>query len=474
MDAVKASAAREGSAIRPDTPHRRRWGLVLGGALCVAAAIGAAVWLRPGHPQSGAWAPGMPVPAQAVGIAPVTKGDIPIVMTALGTVTPLATVTVKTQVNGYLMEIGFKEGQTVKRGDFLAQIDPRPYEVLLAQYEGQLAKDRALLEDAQVNLDRYETLFAQDSIAKQTLDTQRATVHQDQGAVQTDIALIDTQKLNLTYCHIVSPVDGRVGVRQVDAGNYVTSGDPNGIVVVTKMQPISVLFTLPEDNLPQVMRRLASGAKLPATAYDRTNSTKIAEGIVSAVDNQIDTTTGTVKVRAQFPNTDLALFPQQFVNVRLLVDTLREIPMVPNAAVQRGAPGIFVFRINDDHTVSIRKVQVAAADDVHTAILAGLDPGDKVVIDGADRLRDKDRVVWGDAGSAGRGSPAAAKAPGEPSAKRPESAAEGDSNPHPGGRPDGAADGGSKGPWNASRDRQSDSVTPLKARQDGASDGMSR
>lgn len=471
MDAVNESGARGGSAIRPKGRSLRRWGLA---SLCVAAAIGAAVWLRPGNRQSGAGAPGMPIPPQAVGVAAVTRGDIPIVMTALGTVTPLATVTIKTQVSGYLMEIGFKEGQTVKRGDFLAQIDPRPYEVLLAQYEGQLAKDRALLEDAQVNLFRYETLFAQDSIAKQTLDTQRATVHQDQGAVQTDIALIDTQKLNLTYCRIVSPVDGRVGLRQVDVGNYVQSSDANGIVVVTKLQPISVLFTLPEDSVPQVMRRIAAGAKLQATAYDRTNSTKIAEGVVLSVDNQVDTATGTVKLRAEFQNTDLALFPNQFVNVRLLVDTLREISMLPNAAVQRGAPGTFVFRINDDRTVSIRQIRVGAVDDVHTAILAGLDPGDKVVIDGADRLRDKDRVVWGDAGAAGRGAPAAGNGAAEPSARRPEGSSDGASSPRSGGRPDGAADGGSKGPWNAAADTQSGAVAPLKALQDGASGGTSR
>jgi multidrug efflux system membrane fusion protein len=380
--------------------RRRYWYGAIALLIVLGLAAGIVFRLRSGQRAQLGGPRGFAGGPQVVGVATAATGSIPIVLGALGTVTPLATVTVKTQVSGYLTEIGFKEGQMVKKGDFIAQVDPRPYQVLLAQYEAQLARDRALLQDAEVNLARYETLFAQDSIAKQTLDTQRATVHQDLAAVQMDVALIDTQRLNLTYCHIVAPVDGRVGLRQVDVGNYIQSSDPNGIVVIAQLQPISVLFTLPEDNLAAVMKRLTAGAQLPVTAYDRTNSRSISEGVLETVDNQVDTTTGTVKLRATFPNRDLALFPQQFVNARLLVDTVRGVVVVPNPAVQRGAPGTFVYLVSQDHIVSIRPVSLGPADDKLTAVLSGLDPGDAVVVDGTDRLRDGDRVTWNGPGGA--------------------------------------------------------------------------
>lgn len=368
---------------------RRSWRRLLVWLLLVAAIVAAAVWYfhRPqtqpkggGRSQAGA-----PVP---VGVSPVGKGDMPVTLTQLGTVTPLATVTVKTQISGYLVQVAFKEGQMVNKGDFLAQIDPRPYQVALEQAQAQLGKDQALLKNAQVDLQRYNTLVAQNSIAKQTRDTQVSLVAQDEATVKADQAQIDAQKLNLTYCRIVSPVTGRVGLRQVDAGNYVQTSDPNGIVVVTQLQPISVIFTLPEDNLPEVMKRVRAGASLPVTAYDRTGSAELAKGKLDTVDNQIDTTTGTVKLRAIFDNEQETLFPNQFVNVKLLVNTLHDADIVPNSAVQRGAPGTFVYVVQPDHTVAVQKVKPGPTEGQQIAILSGLKPGESVVIDGADRLRD--------------------------------------------------------------------------------------
>jgi multidrug efflux system membrane fusion protein len=328
-----------------------------------------------------------------IGVTAVEKGDMPVTLSQLGTVTPLAMVTVKTQLSGYLVQVGFQEGQMVKKGDFLAQIDPRPYQVALEQAQAQLAKDQALLRNAQVDLQRYNTLVSQNSIAKQTRDTQVSLVAQDEATVKVDQAQIDAQKLNLTYCRIVSPVTGRVGLRQVDAGNYVQTSDPNGIVVVTQLQPISVIFTLPEDNLPEVMKRVRAGAVLPVTAYDRTGATELAGGKLDTVDNQIDTTTGTVKLRAIFDNEQLALFPNQFVNVKLLVNTLHDADLVPNSAIQRGAPGTFVYVAKPDRTVAVQKVKLGPSDGQRIAILSGLEPGESVVTDGADRLRDGAKVT---------------------------------------------------------------------------------
>jgi len=362
--------------------------------LLVLAIVGAGVWYFPrsetqqknaGRPQAGA-----PIP---VGVAPVAKGDMPVILSQLGTVTPLATVTLKTQINGYLTEVAFQEGQMVTKGDFLAQIDPRPYQVALEQAEAQLAKDQALLRNARVDLQRYNTLVAENSIARQTRDTQVSLVAQYEATVKSDQAQIDAQKLNLTYCHIVAPVTGRVGLRQVDAGNYVQTSDPNGIVVVTQLQPISVIFTLPEDNLPAVFERWHAGALLPVTAYDRSGSVELDKGTLSTIDNQIDTTTGTVKLRAMFNNEQLALFPNQFVNVQLVVDTLHNVDIVPSASIQRGAPGTFVYLVKPDHTVAVQKVKLGPTDGRHIAILSGLEPGESIVVDGTDRLRDGAKVT---------------------------------------------------------------------------------
>ena len=305
----------------PAPPRRSRWGSLLGwliALLLVGAAIAWIVLRAAPQAPTGRFQSGGPLP---VGTSTVATGDMPVILTALGTVTPLAIVTVKTQISGQLVEVAFKEGQFVNKGDFLAQIDPRPYQVALAQAQAQLAKDEAVLKNSQVDLQRYRTLVAQNSLARQTLDTQAATVQQNLATVQADQAQIDTQKLNLTYCRIVSPISGRVGLRQVDPGNYVQTSDANGIVVITQMEPLSVIFTLPEDNLQTVLRRTRSGAALQATAFDRTGTNKLDTGRLETIDNQIDTSTGTVKLRAVFENHEQNLFPNQFVNIQLLVET---------------------------------------------------------------------------------------------------------------------------------------------------------
>jgi multidrug efflux system membrane fusion protein len=371
--------------------------------LLIVAGLVAWVVLRSGHqaaPRGGRFQSNGPMP---VGTAKVVKGDMPIILNALGTVTPLATVTVKTQINGQLVEVAFQEGQLVNKGDFLAQIDPRPYQVALEQAEGQLAKDQAALKNSEVDLARYRTLVAQNSIARQQLDTQAALVEQNRGVIKTDQAQVDTQKLNLTYAHIVAPSGGRVGLRQVDQGNYVQTSDANGLVVITQLQPISVIFTLPEDNLRQVMKRIAAGATLTATAYDRTGANKLDVGKLQTVDNQIDPTTGTVKLRAVFDNSEQVLFPNQFVNVQLLVDTAHDASLIPNAAIQRGAPGTFVYVVKDDDTVAATPIQLGPADNQNTTVTKGLQPGQTIVVDGADRLKDGGKIALTDSGKGQEG-----------------------------------------------------------------------
>jgi membrane fusion protein, multidrug efflux system len=376
---------------------------------------------------------------QPVGAATIDKGDIRIVLNELGTVTPLATVTVKTQINGQLVDVAFKEGQVVKKGDFLAQIDPRPFQVTLEQAQGQLAHDQGLLQQAQTNLKRFQTLGRQDSIAQQQVDDQRYLVAQDIGTVQSDQAQVDSANLNLTYCHIVSPIEGQIGLRQVDAGNYVQTSDANGVVVITQMQPISVIFSVPEDNLPDIIQRLHTGATLSVEAYDRANVRKLATGQLGTLDNQIDTTTGTLKLRAMFDNPDELLYPNQFVNARLLVNTMQDTVRVPVPAVQRGEPGTFVYVINANNTVSVRPVKLGPTDGGYAAVLSGLQPGDRVVTDGTDWLRDGAAVSvpapgqtpGRDQGRAGAtASPGQTAQPGQP-------AQPGQTPPEPGQRPDG-------------------------------------
>ena len=350
---------------------------------------------------------------QAVGIAPITTGDIPVILQGLGTVTPLATVTVRSQISGYLTEIGFREGQTVQKGDYLAQVDARPYEALLAQYQGQLARDQALLQNSKLDLARFQRLSQQDSISKQNVDTQGALVKQNEGTVAADQALVDQQRLNIAYARLTSPVEGRVGLRQVDQGNYITAGS-TAVVVVTQLHPISVVFTLPEDDVARVMRQVRAGAKLQVRAFDRGDANEIAVGTLDTMDNQIDTTTGTVRLRALFENRDDALFPNQFVNAKLTVDTVRAAPLVPNAAILQGTPGTYVYLMDGDEKVVVRPIKTGETDGTLTVVLSGLAAGDRVVTDGTDRLREGAPVRITSGGiAASEAAPAAAKPPAE-------------------------------------------------------------
>lgn len=371
---------------------RRLWPwLLLAAAVIAALLIWRAPWRATATKGGGRQA------STAVGVATAVKGDVPVTLNALGTVTSLATATVKSQLSGYLTAVPFKEGQAVKQGDVLAQVDPRPYDVALAQYQGQLQRDQALLENARLDYKRYQQLAAQDSTSKQTVDTALATVHQYEGTVRTDQAQVDSEKLNLTYARIVSPIDGRVGLRQVDVGNYVTASDTDGVAVVTQMDPISVVFTLPEDDLEQVLAPSDDGKPRSVTAWDRTFTTQLSSGSLDTIDNQVDTSTGTVKLRALFANPKGTLFPNQFVNATLLVHTLHDAVTVPSTAVQTGSPGTFVYLLNNDHTVALRKVTLGPSADGRVAITAGLAAGDVVVVDGADHLSDGAKVTVPDA-----------------------------------------------------------------------------
>ena len=329
-----------------------------------------------------------PQAAQPVGVARAINGDINVTLNALGTVTPLATATVRPQVSGMLVKLNFTEGQMVKALDTLAQIDPRPYQAALDQARGQLARDTATLANAKVDLARYQALLAQNAISQQQVATQAATVKSDEGVVVADQATVENARINLGYTNIVSPVSGRAGIHMVDVGNIVQAGQTQGIVVVTQLQPMSVIFTIPEDSISQVMDRTRSGAVLPVDAYDRSQTNKIASGTMSAVDTVVDPTTGSVKLRAMFDNRDNKLFPAQFVNVRLLIDTLHNQTVIPVAAIQRGADGSFVFAVTPEKTVSQRTVKTGVQDGNNIQILSGIKAGDTVVVDGADRLRD--------------------------------------------------------------------------------------
>jgi len=424
----------EDSATNPqanDSARRRRWPWLLAAAPLLAAALG--YWaieragLFPGAQraggaessgsdqggtgQSGTGRPGAtagragpggfgrggPGGGDAARVMPVTvvaaeRANVPVVLNALGTVTSLRTVTVRSQVDGQLLRVLFREGQLVKAGELLAEIDPRPFQVQLAQAQGQLARDRALLENARVDLERYRTLVKQDAASAQQLDTQQALVHQYEGVLKTDQAQVDNARLQLAYSRITAPFAGRLGLRLVDPGNLVRAGDATGLVTITQIQPIGVVFSLPEKDLATVLRRYRAGQSMTAQALDRDQRAVLATGRLTTLDNQIDTTTGTLKMKAEFANTDGVLFPNQFVNVRLEIDTLENAVVVPSAAIQRGSPGTYVYVVRSDNTVALRKVTLGPVDGERTVVGDGVAAGERVVVDGVDNLRDGARV----------------------------------------------------------------------------------
>ena len=412
-------------------PRRKKWPWVL----ATAAVAVAAYLLISNHSRAQAKAAADQAKAAASAPVPVVAaaarlGEIPVYLTGLGSVTALNTAVVKSRVDGQLFRIDFREGQLVREGQLLAELDPRPFQVQLMQAQGQKAKDEAALQNAKVDLQRYEILMKEDAIPKQQLDTQAAVVKQDEAAIQSDQAQVESAKLNLAYCRIAAPIAGRVGLRLVDNGNIVHASDPNGIVMINEVQPITVIFTIAADRLPRVLQQMHGGVQLQVDAFDRDNKTKLASGALAAVDNQIDQTTGTVRLRAVFANQADALFPSQFVNARLLVDTLRNTVLVPTAAIQRSPTATFVYRVKPDHTVEIRNVVVQLTEGDNTSLRpasadAGVAPGDLVVTDGVDRLRPGMKVAPTLAGANGNAAApagavsagAAGAAPGGPQAQ---------------------------------------------------------
>lgn len=391
--------AEERTSGRSAAPRTKKRAFVI--VVIAAVVIGAIAWwlahstpepaARGGRFGGGRGGPGgAGALAMPVGVAKVETGDINIVLNSLGTVTPLRVVTVSAQVSGQLQRINFKEGQRVNAGDLLAEIDARPFQAALTQAEGAAAKDQALLANARIDLERYKTLFAQDSIAKQQLDAQASLVRQYEGTVKSDQGPVETAKVNLGYTKIVAPLGGRVGLRQVDAGNNVQNGA--SIVVITQLQPIDVLFTVPEDNLPAVLARQHAGTPLDVDVYDRAGQNKLASGTLASLDNQIDTATGTVKAKAEFTNADESLFPNQFVNVRMLLDVMHGAIVIPTSSLERGSGGLFVYVVQDDHTVAVRNIKTGPTEGERVAVTEGLKVGEQVVTSGADRLREGSKV----------------------------------------------------------------------------------
>ncbi len=391
----------------PDSPSGffLRWRLRLGlGAVVLAVLI---IWaVRAGRHSAAPAGTGRAVP---VVVTTARKGDMNVNLTGLGTVTPLTTVTVHSRVDGQLMRVAFTEGQLVREGDLLVEIDPRPFQVQLMQAEGQLAKDEAALKNARLDQDRFISLVKQGILAQQQLDAQVSTVVQAEGAIKSDQSQVESAKLNLVYSRITAPISGRVGLRLVDPGNMVHASDTNGLAVIAAVQPITVIFTVPAANIQQVLAQNRKAGKLAVEAWDRDLNARLAVGTLAAIDNQVDVNTGTVRLRALFANEDMALFPNQFVNARLLVDTLHDTVIVPSAAVQRSPQATYVYVVKADSTVEFRTVVVQATDGDLSSVKQGLSPGEKVVVDGLDKLRPGSKVVPTDAEGQGTTNPAKAK-----------------------------------------------------------------
>jgi len=428
MDVPRSGTRPEG-ATAVQAPKSRWWiWLVIAGAIAVGiwyfrgarSASQAADSSASAAPGKAKGAAGMPAFAVPVVVAAAQRGDLPVYFNGLGSVTAFNTVTVRSRVDGAIVKINFTEGQFVHQGDALVEIDPRPYQVQLEQAEGQLAKDQAQLRDVQIDYERYQELYNEGVIPKQQVDTQQAQVGQYQGAIKADQATIDNAKLQIVYAHITAPIGGRVGLRLVDMGNIVHASDTNGLLVITQLQPISIIFTLPQDQLPLVNAKIRSGTQLSVEAYDRDDTAKIATGKLLTIDNQIDPTTGTYKLKAVFSNEDNSLFPNQFVNIHLLVDIKHNLTIVPAAAIQRGPQGTYVYAMNSDNVVKIRPVTIAQTTGNNIGLSDGLNSGDVVVIDGQDKLQDGSKVIpTQSGGGGGNRKPAAAPSQSAPAPRAP-------------------------------------------------------
>jgi len=423
-------------AVRP-SPRRARLLIVVVGLGCLLVAGAWIAYGRQVRTQLQAKAPGGNPAAQAprpvpVVVAPVRTGDLNVYLTALGSVTPLNTVTVKSRVDGQLMKTYFTEGQVIHAGDLLAEIDPRPFQAQLVQAEGQLARDQANLANARLDLERYQRLAQQEMIARQQLDTQHMVVNQAEASIKVNTGLIDAIKLQLTYCRITAPITGRVGLRLVDPGNVVKAADAGGLVVITQLEPIALVFSVPEDSLQPILRRFRSGAKVPVDAFDREGRNKIATGTLVAIDNQIDPATGTVRLKASYPNTDDILYPNQFVNARVLIDVLHEAVLAPAEAIQRGPAGAYVYVVKPDKVVQMRRIQLGPTEGAIVAIRSGVADGESVVVDGAEKVQDGTRTEPTARKAAPAGAPGAPGAGGTPAPAGPSGPAV---TPNPAARP---------------------------------------
>jgi len=411
---LEIAAPAEPQRLLPrDAPPRRHHGWIWILLLVLLAAGGYYYWSHRTPAASPATGKGGGQRGQGAGAgspvdaAKARKGNIGVYVTGLGAVTPIYTVTVKTRVDGQLMQVLYKEGDMVKQGDKLAEIDPRPYQAQLTQYEGQLTRDQALLDNARINQARYGTLLKQNAVPEQQLATQVALVKQDEGIVKNDEGLIEGVKVNLVYCNITAPITGRIGLRLVDPGNIVQTSDSTGLLVITQLQPISVIFTIAEDQLPAVQAKNLAGQKLSVDAFDRDMKKKLATGSLTTIDNLIDQTTGTIKLRATFDNQHNELFPNQFVIARLLVQEKTKVVLVPSAGVQRNSTSTYMYVVKPDSTVTLRQVMVGASDDNNTEITSGVQDGDVVVLTGVDKLQEGSKVTVHLEGAANTGKQAA-------------------------------------------------------------------